>query len=147
SMFDMRRVAGYFSAQAGVQTDKTADALREFFNEFARITTFEPAELTRTKNNLALSYPAEFETSTQLSRKLEDVLVHRLPDDYFDRYVGRVQAVTGEQVQKAALTHLDPSRFVVVIVGDRAKIEAGVSALKLAPAIDTMTAEEILGTR
>ncbi|MGE0393883.1 MAG: M16 family metallopeptidase, partial [Vicinamibacterales bacterium] len=42
SMFDMRRVAGYFSAQAGVQTDKTADALREFFNEFARITTFEP---------------------------------------------------------------------------------------------------------
>ncbi|MGE0394468.1 MAG: M16 family metallopeptidase, partial [Vicinamibacterales bacterium] len=144
SMFDMRRVAGYFSAQAGVQTDKTADALREFFNEFARITTFEPAELTRTKNNLALSYPAEFETSTQLSRKLEDVLVHRLPDDYFDRYVGRVQAVTGEQVQKAALTHLDPSRFVVVIVGDRTRIEAGIVALGLAPRIDTMTVDELV---
>lgn len=144
SAFDLRRVAGYFSAQAGVQTDKTADALTEFFNEFGRITTFEAAELARTKNNLALSYPAEFETSTQLSRKLEDVLVHRLPDDYFDRYVGRVQAVTGEQVQKAALRHLDPSRFVVVIVGDRKKIEAGVAALKLAPVVETMTVDELM---
>lgn len=144
SMFDMRRVAGYFSAQAGVQTDKTADALKEFFNEFARITTFEAAELARTKNNLALGYPAEFETSTQLSRKLEDLLVHRLPDDYFDRYIGRVQAVTGEQVQKAALRHLDPSRFVVVVVGDRKKVEAGIAALKLAPVVEVMSVEDVM---
>ena len=145
SAFDMRRVAGYFSAQAGVQTDKTAEAVKEFFNEFARLTTFEPDELARVKNNIALGYPAEFETSTQLSRKLEDVLVHKLGHDYFDRYVGRVQAVTGEQVQKAALRHLDASRFVVVIVGDRAKIEAGIAALKLAPAIDTMSVDEVMG--
>jgi len=147
SAFDMRRVAGYFSAQAGVQTDKTAEALKEFFVEFGRITTFDAGELTRTKNNIALGYPAEFETTTQLSRKLEDVFVHGLPDDYFDRYIGRVQSVTGEQVQKAALKHLDPDRFVVVVVGDRGKIEAGIAALKLAPSIETMTAEELLGTR
>ncbi|MEQ1897326.1 MAG: pitrilysin family protein [Vicinamibacterales bacterium] len=147
SAFDMRRVAGYFSAQAGVQTDKTAEAVKEFFNEFAHITTFESAELTRTKNNIALGYPAEFETSTQLSRKLEDVLVHRLADDYFDRYIGRVQAVTGEQVQKAALRHLDASRFVVVVVGDKAKIEAGLAALRLAPAIETMSVDQVMGGR
>jgi zinc protease len=144
SAFDMRRVAGYFSAQAGVQTDKTAEALTEFFKEFARITTFEAGELARTKNNVALSYPAEFETSTQLSRKLEDVLVHRLPDDYFDRYVSRIQGVTSEQVQKAALRHLDPSRFVVVIVGDRTRIEKDVAALKLSAAVETMTADELV---
>ena len=147
SMFDMRRVAGYFSAQAGVQTDKTAEALKEFFNEFGRITTLDAEELSRTKNNIALGYPAEFETTTQLSRKLEDVLVHKLPDDYFDRYIGRVQGVTSEQVQKAALRHLDPSRFVVVIVGDRKKIEAGVAALKLTPAVEVMTVDEVLGSQ
>ena len=145
SAFDMRRVAGYFSAQAGVQTDKTAEAVKEFFNEFARITSFEADEFARVKNNIALGYPAEFETATQLSRKLEDVLVHRLGDDYFDRYVGRVQAMTGEQVQKAALRHLDAARFVVVVVGDRAKIEPGLAALKLAPSVETMTVDDVLG--
>jgi len=145
SRFAMRRVAGYFSAQAGVQTDKTSEAVQEFFDEFARITTFEADELTRTKNNMALGYPAEFETSTQLSRKLEDVLVHNLGDDYFGRYIGRVQAVTGDQVQKAALRYLDASRFVVVVVGDKAKIESGLSALKLTQTIETMTVDEVMG--
>ena len=52
-----------------------AEALKEFFVEFGRIGTFDVEELARTKNNLALGYPAEFETTTQLSRKLEDVLI------------------------------------------------------------------------
>jgi zinc protease len=33
SRFDMRLSAGAFQAGAGVQTDKTAEALKEFFNE------------------------------------------------------------------------------------------------------------------
>jgi len=37
SSFDMRMTAGPFVASSGVQTDKTAEALREFFNEFDAI--------------------------------------------------------------------------------------------------------------
>ncbi len=145
SLFDMRRVAGSFSAQAGIQTDKTAAAVGEFFHEFQRIGTFEASELARTKNNLALGYPAEFETTTQLSRKLEDLLVYGLGDDYFDRYVGRIQAVSAKHVQQAAARHMDPGRFVVVIVGDRTRIEKEVAALGLAPAIETLSVDDVIG--
>ncbi len=51
SSFDMRLAAGPFYASAGVQTDKTAEALKEFFNELARI--HEPVgadELEKAKN-------------------------------------------------------------------------------------------------
>src|SRR4029077_3842284 len=37
SAFDMRVSAGPFYSAAGVQTDKTADALKEFFNELTGI--------------------------------------------------------------------------------------------------------------
>ena len=43
SVFDMRASAGPFFATAGVQTDKTADALREFFVELEGIAKPIPA--------------------------------------------------------------------------------------------------------
>ena len=39
SAFDMRRSAGPFLAAAGVQTDKTGESVKEFFNELDRIGT------------------------------------------------------------------------------------------------------------
>src|SRR4029077_1505426 len=43
STFDMRASAGPFVAAAGVQTDKTAEALQEFFNELNGILQAGPA--------------------------------------------------------------------------------------------------------
>ena len=62
SRFDMRLSAGAFYAAAGVQTDKTAEALREFFKELNAISQPVPSEeLARAKNYLALGFPAYFE--------------------------------------------------------------------------------------
>ncbi|MBF8300907.1 MAG: peptidase domain protein, partial [Acidobacteria bacterium] len=134
SGFDMRLSAGPFVAAAGVQTDKTAEALREFFNELAGIAAPVGAdELAKARNYIALGFPSEFESSGDLSRRLEELIVYQLPDDYFARYVANVQAVTAEAVRKAAATHIQPARFAVVVVGDRAHIEAGVRALNLGP--------------
>ena len=49
---------GPFSARAGVQTDKTAEALKEFFNEFTAILKPIPGdELDKAKNYVALGFP------------------------------------------------------------------------------------------
>ena len=59
SSFTERISPGPFSAYAGVQTDKTAEALKEFFNEFAGILKPIPAdELLKARNYLALGFPA-----------------------------------------------------------------------------------------
>jgi zinc protease len=145
SRFAMRLAPGPFTASAGVQTEVTADALKEFFNELGGIQkALTEGELARGKNYLALSFPSEFETSGQISARLEELLAYKLPETYYSTYVQNLQAVTAAQVQQAAQKYILPARFAVVIVGDRKTIEAPVRALNLGP-VTVMTVDEALG--
>jgi zinc protease len=147
SSFDMRGGAGPFSASAGVQTDKTSEALKEFVNELNAILKPVPAEeLARAKNYVALRYPSAFETTGDISRRLEDALVYKLPDDYFSKYVQNIQAVTAADVQRAAQKYIKPDHLAVVIVGDLKVIEPRVRALNLGP-IKVMTIDEVFGPK
>ena len=132
SRFDMRLGAGPFFAGAGVQTDKTTDALREFFNELTAIgTPVSAEELTKAKNYIALGFPSGFETIDDLASQIEEMVVYKLPDNYFEQYVAKIQAVTAADVQRAAATYIQPGKFAVVVAGDRKAIETGVRGLKL----------------
>ena len=145
SAFDMRLSAGPFVAAAGVQTDKTSEAVHEFFNELNGIIKPIPAdELAKAKNYIALSFPSDFETTRDLAGNAEQLIVYKLPDNYFERYVANIQAVTADAVQKAAAKYIQPAKFAVVIVGDRKTIEPGVRALNLLP-VRVMTVDEALG--
>ena len=144
SRFDMRRSAGPFLTGGGVQTDKTSEALREFFNELNGIAKpVEADELDKARKYVALGYPSDFETIGDLSARLEEQVVYNLPNDYFDRYIPNVLAVTPDAVMKAATTYIQPKKFVVVIAGDRKVIEPGVRALNLAP-IRFMNVDEVV---
>ena len=146
SRFDMRLSAGPFFAGAGIQTDKTAEALREFFIELNAIAKPVAAdELAKAKNYVALSFPSEFETSEDLATHIEEMIVYNLPDGYFSRYVANVQAVTAAAVQKAAATYIQPGRFAIVIAGDRKAIEPGIAALKLGP-VRVVSVDEAFGS-
>ena len=147
SSFDMRGEPGPFFAAAGVQTDKTAEALKEFFIELEAILTPVPAdELARAKNYVALRFPSAFEATGDISRRLEDMLVYRLPDDYFSNYVQNIQAVTAADVQRVAQKYIQPGKLAVVVVGDLKSIEAGVRALNLGP-VKMMTVDEVFGPK
>lgn len=134
SRFDMRRSAGPFFAAAGVQTDKTAPALKEFFNELEGMLKPIPAEeLDKARRYAALSFPREFETTGQLAAKLEEIATYSLPDDVFSKYVPAVQAITAADLSRVAKQYLLLDRMAVVVVGDRATIEKPIAALGLAP--------------
>lgn len=143
SVFDMRRAPGPFSASAGVQTDKTAESLTEFFNELTAILEPVPAdELERAKNYVALRFPGGFETTGDIARRLEEAVIYDLPEEYFSQYVQRIQAVTSADVQRAARRYIQPDRMAVVVVGDLATIEKPVRALGLGPVVK-MTVDEL----
>ena len=147
STFDMRADAGPFFAAAGVQTDKTSEALKEFFVELNAILEPVPAEeLARAKNYVALRFPSAFEATSDISRRLEDAVVYKLPDDYFAKYVQNIQGVTAADVQRVAQKYIRPDRLAVVVVGDLKAIEPGVRALNLGP-IKVMTIDEVFGPR
>lgn len=145
SHVDLRLSTGPFLAAAGVQTDKTAAALVEFFKELEGIRAPVPAdELRRARNYAARRYPAAFETAAQVAGKVRDQFLYGLPDDYFNAYLSRIEAVTAEEVRRAARKWIDPAACAVVIVGDRAKIESSVRALNLGP-VTLQTVDDVLG--
>jgi zinc protease len=142
SRFDMRASPGAFYAAAGVQTDKTADALKEFFNELTRIhEPVDAAELEKAKNYLALQLPRNFETTRGTADALAQAWVYNLPADYYTTYGARIRAVTAADVKRAADKYIQPDKFAVVIVGDRKTIEAPVKALNLGPLTNVEVAE------
>ena len=134
SRFDMRLNAGPFYATAGVQTDKTAEALKEFFIELTKIHEPIPAEeLEKAKNYLALLMPRNFETTRGTADALAQAWIYDLPADYYTAYADRVRAVTAADVKRAADKYIVPDKLAVVIVGDRKAIEASVRGMNLGP--------------
>jgi zinc protease len=144
AFFDMRLAAGPFTAGAGVQSDKTVESLQEFFKELAAIRQPIPAdELARARNYLALGFPAEFETTGGMAGHLAQLVIYDLPESFFADYVPKIEAVTVADAQRVAAQYIQPDRFAVVVVGDVAKIGAGVRAAGLGP-VRVVTADEIL---
>jgi zinc protease len=145
SGFAMRRFPGPFVASAAVQTDKTAEALTEFFRELDAIRQpVSDDELERAKNFLALGMPAEFETTGQLSARLQELAIFDLPRTWFDEYVDRVRAVTAADVHRVAQLYIQPDRFVVLVVGDQQAVEASVGALGLGT-LTVLSVEDVFG--
>ncbi len=132
SNFDFRRGAGPFTASAPVQGFSTKESVEEFFKELRGIRGEIPVtsvELEGAKQSIIRGFPRTFETPEQIAGRLETVVTYGLPDEYFNSYIGNVQAVTIEDVNRVANRYLDPSRMAVVIVGDRQAIEKGLRSL------------------
>ncbi len=146
SSFDFRPLAGPFVARAAVQTNVTDKALGEFMKELNRI--LDPVtddELSRAKNYLTLRYPENFESIGQITAQLSDLVVFKLPDNYFENYTRHIVAVTKDNVQRVAKKYLDPEKVAIIIVGDRQQIQKGVDDLKLGPT-QVMTVDDVLGS-
>jgi len=144
SSFDMRKQPGPFTASAGVQTDKTVEALREFFNELDGMhQPVPPGELDRGRNLEALGFPATFETTAGIAGNLSELITFDLPESTFTEYVPKIQAVTAGDLARAAGTYLQTDKFAVVVVGDLSKIEQPIRAAGLGP-VRVLTVEDIL---
>ncbi len=123
-----------FIAFAPVQTDKTKESLAEMNKEFRGILGDHPLsadELAKIQANETLSLPGSRETEDSVGRSIIDLVQFGLPDDYYETYAGKVRALKTSDVEDAAKTVVHPDNLIWVIVGDRAKIEAGVKELGL----------------
>ena len=135
SSFAFRKGAGPFSAGAPVQTAVTKEALVELVKELTDVTgprTITDKELAFAKDRIVLGFPGKFETTAGVASTLADLVVHDLPDDYFTTYPGKVEAVTKAEVDRVAKKYLEPSKMVVLIVGDKSKVEGPIRTLEFA---------------
>ena len=119
-------------AGGSVQTAVTKESVAETLQEFRDIRGDRPvsaAELAAAQAGLLLGYPAGFERPGQILGQLVQLVLHQLPDDYFRTTPARVAAATLEQVRQAGAERVRPEGLQVLVVGDRAAVEAGLREL------------------
>ncbi len=123
-----------FMVIAPVQTDKTKEAIVEIQKELRGISKDKSAtaeELLKIQQSEVRSQAGSRETSNALLGAMEELVRFQLPQDYFDTYAPRIEALTLKDMSAASETLLRPEQMTWVIVGDLSKIEAGVRSLNL----------------
>jgi zinc protease len=75
--------------------------------------------------------PGSFETVAQLSGAYSTILQYSLPEDYYNNYTKRALALTLDQANDLARKLFLPGQLIWIVVGDMAKVEAGVRELNL----------------
>ncbi len=145
SRFSFGPIPGNFIAYSSVQTEVTDKSLVEFFKELNRIREPIPeTEVNRAKNLVALSYPSDFQSVSNIANQLENMMEYNIPSDYFDNYITQVLNVKDNEVNTAAEKYIVPNKMIVVVVGDKTKIEEGIKALNLGE-IKNLSIEDVLG--
>jgi predicted Zn-dependent peptidase len=132
--FDFRRGRGPFLLQTSVQTQVTAEAVKDSIAELQDVLDNRPVtveELELAKSALTRGYARNFETTEQLARALAQLIVHGLPDQYYDQFPARVREVDAATVARVARSHLHPERMLTLIVGDRPALESSLVSIGL----------------
>jgi zinc protease len=132
-----------FICYAPVQTDKTKDAITEIINEMNNMQSKTPVtadELQKAQKSQTLELPGSWETNGAIAGTIVELVQFGLPDDYYDTFPSKVNALTADEVTSAAKKVVHADRLVWVIVGDKSKIEQGLKDLKLGE-VRTMEAE------
>jgi zinc protease len=135
STFDWRRQAGPFVVHTAVRSDATDASAREVLVEIDRIRS-QPVgaeELSLATSYLDGVFPIRYETTSAIAAALATLVVHELPDDYFDEYRSNVRGVTIGDVQDVAARHLHPDALQMVVVGDPAAVRAPLDAMQFGP--------------
>ena len=135
SQYNFRRGAGPFFAGAQVRSDVTAPAVRELFKELDRIRT-EPLsseELKMAKDSVIRSLPGDFEATSRIADGIGRIWTYHLPADYYRTLPAMIEGVTAADTSRVANAYVHPENILLITVGDRSKVEAGLQDLKLGP--------------
>ena len=126
SAFEWRRASGPFVIHTAVKSDVTGAAVREILKEIDGMRTSEIGneELTLATSYLDGVFPIRYETTAAIATALANLVIHALPDSYYDEYRERVRNVSVQDVLRAAQQHLHPDQLRIVVVGDPAVIAA-----------------------
>ncbi|HEX5473440.1 MAG TPA: pitrilysin family protein [Vicinamibacterales bacterium] len=136
SVFQYGKGPGPFYAGGDIVSAKTAPALTEFMKELKGIEGARPVtdgELTMAKDSLVQRLPGEFASVGAINNAITSLWVQGLPDDYYQQYGKAIDAISRDDVVRVAKHYIDLGHLTILIVGDRASIEAPLEATGIAP--------------
>lgn len=121
-----------FQAQANIERDHTADAMREMKQEFTALLgkrPLTPAEIAAAKQSLILALPGGFETAGEVDSAVVSLVELHRPDDYWNRLAPQIEGQSVAQLKSAAAKMVRPEAMLWIVVGDLDKIEPSIRKL------------------
>ncbi len=123
-----------WSIVAQVQTDKTADSVRELIAEFEAVGGARPItadELEKVRNERIRKLPAVTATANGTLQYLANNGLYGHADDYVEKRKAEYEAVQLDDLAASLENRIDPDELTWFITGDLAKIEESVKALEI----------------
>ncbi|MCC9135804.1 insulinase family protein [Pontibacter silvestris] len=117
-------ILGRFNAYANVRNAVTDSAAMEFMNELSKIREerVENDELQHAKAYVMGSFGRGLENPSTVAFYAINTARYGLPKDYYANYLKKVEAVTPEDVERAAQRYINPDKMYIVAVGNASEI-------------------------
>ena len=134
---------GAFIAGGGIVSAKSDSALIAFMSNFNGVRGAQPfteEELAQGKEGLVQSLPGRFASVQAVATAVSTIYTQELSERLFQDYASSVNAVTTSDLTRVSKKYLDVDHMNLIIVGDRASIEAPLRATGIAP-IQVLDAE------
>ncbi len=115
------RLKGSFNAQASVRNEVTDSSITEILYELERIRT-EPVDeevLQNTKNYMTGSFARALESPQTIASFALSIFRNNLPQDYYETYLEKLNAVTVQDIQSMAQKYLRPEAAYIFVVGSK----------------------------
>jgi predicted Zn-dependent peptidase len=123
---------------APVQSDKTAESLRELLreaNEYGGINPPNKAELSRFKDGFIRSLPGKFETNGAVLGALAKIVEFNRPLDYLSVSQQKIASLTVADLLPVIDEQIHTEQTIWLIVGDLKLIEPALRAANIAPVV------------
>ncbi|NRB23748.1 pitrilysin family protein [Shewanella sp.] len=131
SFFAGGKELGVYLAQASVRSDVTSEALVEFAKEIKayRQSGMTDEELAFMRASISQGKALDYETPYQKAGFMRRIQRYQLDDNYTEKQTEITQSISKDELNKLARKQLDLHKMIVLIVGDKASIEADIKAL------------------
>ncbi|MBS1572026.1 MAG: insulinase family protein [Bacteroidetes bacterium] len=118
-----------FSAESSVRNEVTDKAVTEFMKELNGITSIKPEELANAKAKLKGDFIRSMESPSTIARFALNQKVQNLPDSFYVDYLKSIDAVTADDVSKAAKANILPNQSRIFVAGKASQITEGLEKL------------------
>lgn len=120
SSMSINEYGSSFSAGGNFRNDVSDSAITEILYELKRISTelVEDEELAITKSSMAGGFARSLEDPATIARFALSIIKNKLPNDYYQTYLQKLDAVTKQDVLDVAKKYLAPESCNIIVVGN-----------------------------
>ncbi|MFN2261862.1 MAG: M16 family metallopeptidase [Psychroflexus sp.] len=118
------RYASRFRATVGVRNEVTDSSVVEILKEVDRIRNenVDPEKLEDTKKKFAGNFVMRLEQPSTVASYALNIETNNLPEDFYETYLERINAVSVEDVKRVAQKYLKTDKMQIIVAGKGAEV-------------------------